>query len=373
MITERIADVAVLIVGFRNPADLTGCLAALSDAAVEPNFDVFICENGGVRLVSTGTAGIARPAGPMSRTDEPTISHDEFQSVHRRPAPASPNETFKCVGRMRNRTTWDMPVGSMLGFINCSLSPVGKEFWVLNPDTEPEAYALAALVERAETGGKGMVGSTILDVERPNEIRCRGGLHWQRLAARAIAIGLGEPLNAPYDVSAIEAAMDSPSGASMYVTRQCLEKIGPMDESYFLFFEDLDWGLRAKSCGLGYASASIVWHKRGTTTGSAKSLAKIPRLSIYLEHRNGIHFVRRHFPWTLPVRVAISFLYAVRFLIHRAPENFMATLEGVLAGLRGEVGRPTKYHELAGNDLQGHLIGRHQTAYLDVPNLVCHV
>ena len=117
----------------------------------------------------------------------------------------------------------------------------------------------------------------------------------------------GETLNAPHDVSVIEVAMDSPSGASMYVTRPCIEKIGLMDESYFLFFEDLDWGVRAKSCGLGYASASIVGHKRGTTTGSAKSLAKMPRLSIYLEHRNGINFVCRHFPWTVPVRVAISF------------------------------------------------------------------
>jgi GT2 family glycosyltransferase len=216
-----------------------------------------------------------------------------------------------------------------------------KGVWVLNPDTEPEAYALAALVERAEIGGKGMVGSTILDVERRDEVRCRGGLHWQKFAARTIAIGLGEPLNAPHDLSAIEAAMDSPSGASMYVTRECLEKIGPMDESYFLFFEDLDWGLRAKACGLGYASASIVAHKRGTTTGSAKSLARIPRLSVYLEHRNGIRIARKYFPWTLPVRIAVSILYAAKFLIGRAPKNCGAALEGVLAGLRGEGGRPT--------------------------------
>ena len=52
-----------------------------------------------------------------------------------------------------------------------------KGVWVLNPDTEPEAYALAALVERAETGRKGMVSTTILDVERPDEVRYRGGLH----------------------------------------------------------------------------------------------------------------------------------------------------------------------------------------------------
>jgi GT2 family glycosyltransferase len=354
VINERIADVAVLIVGFRNPADLSACLAALTDAAIEPNFDVFICENGGVDSYQQVLQELLAPQGPCQPTDEPTIS-DTMNSGR-----------FTDIRRLRFRTrpsnVWIGCATGNLGYaggVNAWLHQLQslsgwKGVWVLNPDTEPEAYALAALVERAETGGKGMVGSTILDVERRGEVRCRGGLHWQKLSARAISVGLGEPLNGPYDLSAIEAAIDCASGASMYVTRQCLEKIGPMNESYFLFFEDLDWGLRAKSCGLGYASASIVWHRRGTTTGTAKSLAKIPRLSTYLEHRNGIHFVCRHFPRTLSFRVAVSLLYAVRFLIHRAPKNFMAALEGVLAGLRGEVGQPIKYHELAeGSEFRG--------------------
>jgi N-acetylglucosaminyl-diphospho-decaprenol L-rhamnosyltransferase len=92
----------------------------------------------------------------------------------------------------------------------------------------------------------------------------------------------------------------------MYVTKNCLEQIGLMDESYFLFFEDQDWGC-AKKLGLGYASASIVAHQRGTTTGSAKNLTAIPKLAVYLQHRNGIHFVRRHYPWSLPLRIAVQF------------------------------------------------------------------
>jgi GT2 family glycosyltransferase len=119
--------------------------------------------------------------------------------------------------------------------------------------------------------------------------------------------------------------MDCPSGASMYVTRACLEKIGPIDERFFLFCEDLDWGVRARSCGLGYASASIVAHKRGATTGSARSLVTIPRLSVYLQHRNDIHFVRKHFPWTLSISVVVLFLYAVQYLIGGSPNNFKSS------------------------------------------------
>ena len=88
-------------------------------------------------------------------------------------------------------------------------------------------------------------------------------------------------IHAPIDLPAIERAMDSPSGASMYVTRRCIEQIGLMDESYFLFYEDLDWGVRAKKHGLGYASDSIVAHQRGTTTGSAGRSTALSRLSVY--------------------------------------------------------------------------------------------
>ena len=129
MTTERIAEVAVLIVGFRNPADLTSCLAALCATAVEPNFDVFICENGGARSYQRLLQELLDAQGPCQESDEQTIS-------------ATMNFTpFVDIRRLRLRTrrhqmcgsdaqprTWDMPVGSMPGFVNYSLSPAGKEF-----------------------------------------------------------------------------------------------------------------------------------------------------------------------------------------------------------------------------------------------------
>lgn len=339
MIADRISDVAVLIVGFRNSADIAGCLTALLKTSTEPNFDVFICENGG-RAAFTQLVNDLLDQGLCNATDDPPIPIDStiirFTDVRR----------LRLTARSSN--VWIGCAVDNLGYaggINAWLSPLlqisgWKGAWILNPDTEPAEDALAALVKRAETGRKGMVGSTIIDGDRPEHVRFRGGLHWQRFAARSLAIGLGERLDASHDTGSIETSMDSPSGASMYVTRPCIEKIGLMDERYFLFFEDLDWGIRAKQLGLGYANGSMVAHKQGTTTGSANELAQVPRLSVYLQHRNGIHFVRRHFPWTLPVRVAVSCLYAVRFLLHRAPNNFLAALEGVLAGLKGEIGEP---------------------------------
>ena len=342
MIIEPVANVAIVIVGFRNPEDIRDCLVALSGAASEPAFDVFICENGGRRGFHRLVELLCETEGPC--TDGAT-------------ADVQAGISFPEVQRLRFRTrfsnVWIACAAGNLGYaggINLWLDRLQNVagwngIWVLNPDTLPEAGALAALVERAASGNKGMVGSTIVDVDGAATVRCRGGLHWQKWLTRPVAIGRGEELNTPHDVLAIEAAMDCPSGASMYVTRACIEQIGPMDESYFLFSEDLDWGVRAKACGLGYAAASIVRHKRGTTTGSARDISAVPRFSVYLQHRNAVRFVRKHFPMTLPFCAVAMVLYAVRYFIRGASQNCIAGLRGTFAGLRDETGPPICYPE----------------------------
>lgn len=333
-------SIAILIVGFRNSDDINSCLSAISRMVEVPAFDVFICENGGRPAYDELVLKIAGPDSSCVRTASTGASHQRHAG------------TFSDVQRLRLRNrpsaVWVGCAHRNLGYaggINAWLNQIiptagWKGIWILNPDTEPEPSALAALVRRAELGGKGMVGSTIMEAGETDRIRQRGGIHWQKFPGRGISIGLNDLISAPHNVSAVETAIDSLSGCSMYVTRACLEKIGLMDDRFFLFFEDLDWGARAKRFGLGYAVDSIVFHKRGSTTGSANRLVNIPKLSVYLEHRNGIHFVRRHYPRTLPFRVTASVLYAVRFFAAGAPKNGLAALAGLVAGLRKEFGPP---------------------------------
>ena len=332
---DKVADVAVLIVGYHNPGDIARCISALSNLVAPPDFDVFICENGGRESYERLISHLVE--GPCGLQDLSAGAAGHFVTTRSLRFPSrSSNVLIGCapenLGYAGGINAWLRTLVTMTGW---------KGIWILNPDTEPEAEALTALVARSELGGKGMVGSTIIDSGSTEIVRLRGGLHWQRLGARSTSIGLNERIGQHFDLCAIERAMDSPSGASMYVTRECIEQIGLMDESYFLFYEDLDWGVRAKKFGLGYASGSIVAHQRGTTTGSAGGVGAISKLAVYLEHRNAIHFVRRHFPWALPLRIAISILYALRFLAHKAPRSCVVALEGVLAGLRGETGRPS--------------------------------
>lgn len=335
---DLVSEVAVLIVGYRNSQDIVDCLTALSRATASPAFDIFICENGGDDAYHRLVGALIGEEGPCLRGQALGIdcNTSRFTDVER------------LVLRARSSNVWVACASDNLGYaggINAWLRPLSaiptwRAVWILNPDTQPTESALAALHQRAESGRKAMVGSTILDSLDADHVRFRGGLSWQKLAARDVAIGLGDLLNVSCNIAAVEDEMDSPSGASMYVTRWCIERIGLMDESYFLFYEDMDWGLRARHLGLGYAVDSVVVHKRGTTTGSARSSSAMPVLSVYLQHRNCVRFVRRHFPWSVPLRIAVSLLYALRFLLQGAPSNSRAAVEGLVAGLRGEMGRP---------------------------------
>ncbi len=340
---SRSGRISIVIVGFRNPIDIQTCLKALSELSQEPAFDVFICENGGL-------AAFAELLALLLSQD----SACEESSVLFSPTRLFVSETFPEIHcaklRLRSSNVWiacsaynSGYAGAINGLVNqLRLSSDWKGIWVLNPDTIPEPLALAKLVERAAAGGKGLVGSTI--VNRDNDrIACRAGHSWMPSICRAITLGQDEHIGALADIAKVESALDNVSGASMYITRDCLDRIGPMDERFFLYYEDLDWSLRARPLGLGYAVDSVVRHKGGTTLGSP-SVNRPNRswLAVYLEFRNKIVFTRKHFPYYLAFAYFFSFLQALRYLSIGATEDFKTALEGLLAGARGECGPPAR-------------------------------
>jgi hypothetical protein len=184
-----------------------------------------------------------------------------------------------------------------------------------------------------------MVGSTIVTPDRPNYVYCRAGHRWRKLRTSLALLGHGQRITAPIDLHAIEATLDSISGASMYVTRACVKDIGLMDERFFLYYEDADWSARAQKHGLGYAPDSIVPHRGGTTIGSAQLRAQRSRLSVYLESRNHLHFVRIHWFRYLPLALMFGCLHAALFL-RGSLTNARAAVAGMLAAIKGETGQP---------------------------------
>ncbi|HEY1879940.1 MAG TPA: glycosyltransferase family 2 protein [Caulobacteraceae bacterium] len=329
------AEAAVVIVSFRNPGDVLGCLNALAKAPAQPSFSVLICENGGTEAYDTLVAALSGMGLPAVET----VVGEE----------ATP---FDCLDLFRLgalRVTLGKAPANLgyAGGINAWLTRLAGEtawrgVWVLNPDTTPEPDALAALVRFADDHGKGMVGSRAMFSDTAKVVRARG-LKWRKLAASVQGVDIFAPADVRPDPADIEARIDAPSGCSFYVTRACFERIGMMDDRYFLLFEDLEWGLRAKACcGVGYAYDSVVPHIGGTSIGSGKRMADRSRLAVYLEFRNRILFVRWNYSGWLAWTVFMAVLQSARLLFAGAPGNFAAAWDGLRAGLAGETGRPDR-------------------------------
>jgi GT2 family glycosyltransferase len=299
--------VAVCIVGFRDPHEILGCLDALGRSEHQ-QYEVVICENGGTDAVAE-----------MNRQMPAALPGGQSVTV--------------------------IDAGGNLGFaggVNRAMQarPDARAWWVLNPDTRPEPGAMGALLRRLEQGSCAMVGGILY---RPTgEVQGYGGrwLHW---AARPVSLGNGDVLGTPVDIAAVEAQMDYVLGASMMVSPAMVKQVGLMREDYFLYAEEVEWGLRAKKAGLklGFAPDARVCHMQGTTTGSNLRLDQRPRMPIYLDERNKLNVVRDTAPMVLPVAIpAALILTLLRFARRGAWKQQGYALSGWLAGIVNRRGPP---------------------------------
>ncbi|KQS80568.1 hypothetical protein ASG25_03005 [Rhizobium sp. Leaf384] len=219
--------------------------------------------------------------------------------------------------------------------------PDWDSVWVLNPDTEPAPDALIALKRRSEAGGYAIVGSRIVLMHN-NKIQMYGG-RWRRWMARGYNIGLGADRDATPDIAAVEAEMDYVCGASMYIIRPFIETIGHMDESYFLYAEEVDWCLRRGAFALGYAHDSIVRHSHGATIGSNHSRKNRSSFSVYLDERSKMLLTKRFYPKAFPLIMLFTLILTTQYAKQGAWKNFGVALQGWWSGVRGETGFPSRF------------------------------
>jgi GT2 family glycosyltransferase len=331
---ETPAPPLIAIVGYRNASDVRTCVAALANSTVR-DFQISVCENGGpssycvLREAFDGLVDFAWTAPPLR--DE-RVARTSGGRLRRGGQPIRLYEAKTNLG--------------YAGGVNVCIRQMGPDdkwsaVWVLNPDTEPEPGALAALIARAAEGPYDIVGSRLV-FKSIARIQSYGG-RWRPFLARGLNIGTDAPLHAQPDVQAIEREMTYVSGASLFASRAYVESVGLMDESYFLYCEEIDWCLRRGERKLGYAHDAIVYHTHGTTIGSNLNRKRRAAFSVYFDERSKLRLARRFYPAYFPFALVISLLLTLQYLRAGAIKNFFVAICGWFAGLRGEVGIPKRF------------------------------
>lgn len=111
-------------------------------------------------------------------------------------------------------------------------------------------------------------------------------------------------------------------GAAVMVKREVIENAGPMHESYFLYYEEVDWCERVKRAGyqLWVRGDAVIYHKESVSVGKKSWLKE------YFMTRNRILFTRRN---TSAINL---FLFYIYFLLIVAPRNIISYIKSGNSG-----------------------------------------
>lgn len=228
--------------------------------------------------------------------------------------------------------------GNNLG-IGYALQQQADYVWILNNDTVAESSALRLLVGRFQQGGDvGLVGATIRDYWAPHSVQCLGGARFDSTTAREARIGTGEA-DPAVDVVTVEHQLSYISGACVLVSRQFLEKVGLMNEDYFLFYEELDWALRARMWfGLGLAAGAWVYHKEGAKSGARVAPGQYGSpVAEYWLTRSLVLLCRRYFRGSMPIILVARMRDGLYYARRGKLPNMLAIARGFVAGARARL------------------------------------
>ena len=199
----------------------------------------------------------------------------------------------------------------------------GRLVLLLNPDARLTAGALDALIGgMAAEPTVGIVGPTLRFPDGAfqssgfgfptvtSELRQSRSVDWvfRRAGAPAPTAPAGRD---PIDVDWVD-------GACLMIRRDVIEAIGPLDEQFFLYGEEVDWCFRAKRAGwrvVAVREATVV-HHRGQSTG------RIPLATIAYLTDTRLRFFRAHYG-IIPA-LFVSVVFALGCLKQMAGERLAA-------------------------------------------------
>ena len=176
----------------------------------------------------------------------------------------------------------------------------GRNFLILNPDVIFHNNVVKILSDYLdENANVGMVGPKVLSPNGSFQQPCfRGKPYPKDTLFHLIGLAKAFPKNEYFNGYALwhldrEQIQNcwALSGCCMMIKKSLFEEIGGMDEQFFMYQEETDWGIRTKDVGkeIVYNPNATVTHIGGVTT------KKIKIKSIYIFTQSMEKFFKKHF------------------------------------------------------------------------------
>jgi len=213
---------------------------------------------------------------------------------------------------------------------------------LLNPDTVLPENALADMLAYMEARPScGAAGPKLVMPNGELDLACRRSLAFDAFVYRILGLSRLFPrsrrfgrYNLTYLSPDVETEVGSVVGAFMLVRREAIAQAGLLDETFFMYGEDLDWAMAIHRAGweVRYNPAVTVLHvKRAASRQSRRAQIAF--------HEAMLHFYRKHYAAATPpllgllvvlgIHLNLAWAKARERFTRRSPDHAPGALEAV--------------------------------------------
>lgn len=198
--------------------------------------------------------------------------------------------------------------------------------WILNNDTIVERDSLSSLIDYMNHNKHvGLCGSKLIYEWDRSKLQGYGGIYNPILGTVYNCVKKEKIKDIDYII-----------GAAVLVRKSFLEDIGLMDEGYFLYYEELDWALRARDkYDIACVDDSIVYHKEGATIGANDVKKEKSVLADYYSIRNRIRLTKKFYPYFLPT-VYMGLIFSMIIRIYRKQFERVPMIFKLMVGFKDD-------------------------------------
>lgn len=285
LVEGDLPKLAVILVNWNGWQDTAACLASLLPT-LPPQSKVLVCDN------SSSDDSLSH----LTQWAQAHIGLTGWCSYKRGDAEQGGRPDDPSLILIDTEANLGFAGGNNVG-IRYALAQGFNYVWLLNNDTVVNVHTASELLLRMMADTRiGMCGSTIFYYDHPDTVQCFAGSAFDFRSAIGMPIGFGPKPDRLPPTQEVEQQLAHISGASMMVSRAFLDQVGLMEESYFLYFEEIDWATRTQDrFVLGWAPLSHVWHKEGASIGSSHRLRPSDTSLTYI-CKNRLKFTRERMP-----------------------------------------------------------------------------
>lgn len=297
--------VAIIVLNWNGLNDTLKCLQSLI-AVNYSNYSIFLVDNN-------------------SSNNEGKIIKEKFGSY---------------IYLIQNKINYGFAEGNNIAIRHIMDNSVPDYVLLLNNDTVVHPDFLMEMVKLAETDSLiGIIGPKTYLFGSNNKFQL-ATVKINLWTSQTIFTGTGKVDMGQYDDIQ---DIDYCQGSCFLIKREVIETVGLLDPSFFVYWEENDYCLRAKKEGfrIVYCTKAKIWHKDWSRAKGPHTNVRINSHAVYYLSLNRFRFMKKHATTLQKITASLCyfgfelwFLSIIYLIYHHSVRGFKSLLKGSINGVR---------------------------------------